>query len=399
MLIRQAPERHALTLVFHHIVGDGWSTIILLTELVKTYRAFAAGAPSPLPEPALQYADFASWQRSRVREEEMARQLAAWRERLAPPLPSLDLPTDRPRPATQTFRGLSETLLLPVDLAGGVRGLGAPVGATPFMVLLSGFAALAARWSGQEDLIVGSPFAGRDRQELEHVIGIFLNMLPLRIDLSGDPSFRTLLGRVREMAVAAYAGQEVPVERIIEEVQPERDPSRPPLFQVLFNLQGFPNRDFDVPGLRIETLPLREMPSRFDLTIYGEEIPSGEIFLDLVYNADLFDSATMLGFLAQLRQLLERAVAEPDVPVSRISLVTPETAALLPDPRVPLAAGEQRPVHERFAEQARRAPERIAVVDAAGSWSYGELAERAQDLAERLREAGVGPGNVVAILA
>jgi len=399
MLLRQAAERHALTLVFHHIVGDGWSTIVLLTELVRIYRAFAAGEPSPLPEPVLQYADFASWQRSLSREEEMARQLAAWRERLAPPLPVLDLPTDRPRPAVQTFRGLSETLLLPPELASGLRGLGGPVGATPFMVLLSGFAVLVSRWSGQEDLVVGSPFAGRDRQELEHVIGIFLNMLPLRIDLSSDPTFRTLLDRVREMAVAAYASQDVPVEKIIEEVQPGRDPSRSPLFQVLFNLQGFPNRDFDVPGLAIETLPLREMPSRFDLTVYGEEIPSGELFLDLVYNADLFDRATMLGFLAQLRQLLERAIAEPDTPVSRISLLTPEAAALLPDPSATFAAGEWRPVHERFAEQARRAPDRPAVVDAEGAWTYGELAEHAGDLARRLREAGIGPGDVVAVLA
>ncbi|HEX9941015.1 MAG TPA: condensation domain-containing protein, partial [Thermoanaerobaculia bacterium] len=403
-LVRVAADRHALALVYHHIVGDGWSSVVLLSELAQIYRAFATGEPSPLLELPIQYPDFAVWQRSRLREEEMARQLAAWRERLAAPLPVLELPTDRPRPAVQTFRGRSETLLLPPELADGLHHLGAPQGATPFMVLLSGFALLLSRWSGQEDLIVGSPIAGRDRRELERLIGIFLNMLPLRIDLSGGLSgglgFRALLGRVRETAVAAYAGQDVPVERLIEEVQPERDPSHPPLFQVLLNLQGFPNRDFDVPGLAIEAIRQRELPARFDLTVYGEEIESGEVFLDLVYNADLFDRATMLGLLAQLRHLLERTAAEPDAPVSRISLVTAEAAAVLPDPRAPLEPGVWTgAVHERFAEQARLAPDRPAVTDSSGTWTYGELAERAGDLAGRLRALGVGHGDVVAILA
>jgi amino acid adenylation domain-containing protein len=398
-LVRVAPERHALVLVYHHIVGDGWSSVVLLSELARLYRAFAAAEPSPLPELPVQVPDFAVWQRSRPREEETAKQLAAWRERLAPPLPVLDLPTDRPRPAVQTFRGRSEILLLPPDLATALRGLGAPRGATPFMVLLSGFALLLSRWSGQEDVIVGSPFAGRDRRELEPLIGIFLNMLPLRIDLSGEPGFGALLDRVREMAVAAYGSQDVPVERLIGEIQPDRDPSRSPLFQVLFNLQGFPGRDFDVPGLAIEVMPVRELPARFDLTVYGEEIESGEIHLDLVYNADLFDRATMLSLLDQLRHLLERAAAAPETPVSRLSLLTPEALAVLPDPRAPLAAGERPAVHERFAEQARLHPDRPAVMDAAGTWTYGELAERAGDFARQLREAGIGEGDVVAVLA
>jgi amino acid adenylation domain-containing protein len=402
-LVRVAPERHALVLVYHHIVGDGWSSVVLLSELARLYRAFAANESltetSPLPELPVQVPDFAVWQRSRPREEETAKQLATWRERLAPPLPVLDLPTDRPRPAVQTFRGRSEILLLPPDLATALRGLGAPRGATPFMVLLSGFALLLSRWSGQEDVIVGSPFAGRDRRELEPLIGIFLNMLPLRIDLSGEPGFGALLDRVREMAVAAYGSQDVPVERLIGEIQPDRDPSRSPLFQVLFNLQGFPGRDFDVPGLAIEVMPVRELPARFDLTVYGEEIESGEIYLDLVYNADLFDRATMLGLLDQLRHLLERAAAAPETPVSRISLLTPEAVAVLPDPQIPLLAGEQPAVHERFAEQARLHPDRPAVVDSAGAWTYGELAERAGDLTRQLREAGIGEGDVVAVMA
>jgi amino acid adenylation domain-containing protein len=398
-LVRVALERHALVLVYHHIVGDGWSSVVLLSELARLYRAFATGESSPLPELPIQYPDFAVWQRSRPREEETAKQLATWRERLAPPLPVLDLPTDRPRPAVQTFRGRSEILLLPPDLATALRGLGAPRGATPFMVLLSGFALLLSRWSGQEDVIVGSPFAGRDRRELEPLIGIFLNMLPLRIHLSGEPGFGALLDRVREMAVAAYGSQDVPVERLIGEIQPERDPSRSPLFQVLFNLQGFPGRDFDVPGLAIEVMPVRELPARFDLTVYGEEIESGEIHLDLVYNADLFDRATMLGLLDQLRHLLERAAAAPETPVSRLSLLTPKAMAVLPDPRAPLAAGERPAVHEQFAEQARLHPDRPAVMDAAGTWTYGELAERAGDLATQLREAGIGEGDVVAVLA
>ncbi len=398
-LVRLAPDHHAVVLVCHHIIGDGWSSAVLLSDLTQIYRAFAAGEPSPLLALPVQYADFASWQRTRLSDREMAEQLAGWRERLAPPLPVLDLPTDRPRPAVQSFRGMSEVLVVPPEVANGLRGLGADQGATPFMVLLSAFAVVLSRWSGQEDLIVGSPVAGRDRLELERMIGIFLNMLPLRVDLSGDPAFRGLLGRVRETALAAYTHKEVPVERILEEVQPGRDLSRSPLFQVLFNFLAFPHPSLDVPGLAIETVPTREMPSRFDFTVYAEEIRTGEISLDLVYNADLFDRATMTGFLAQLRRVLERAAAEPDTPISRISLLTPEAAAVLPDPRAPLATRDWTAVHERFAEQARLAPDRPAVIDSEGAWTYGELAERSDRLARRLRDLGIGSGDVVAILA
>lgn len=386
--------------VLHHIVGDGWSSSVLLSDLTEVYRALTAGEPPRLPELPIQYADFASWQRTRVRKKETARQLADWRERLAPPLPVLDLPTDRPRSAVQTYRGISEVLTLPPELAGRLRGLGSDQGASPFMVLLAGFSLLLSRWSGQEDLIVGSPMAGRNRRELEPLIGIFLNMLPLRVDLEGDPPFRALLDRVRETALAAYARQDVPVERLIAEVQPARDLSHSPLFQVLFNLQAFPHPVFDVPGLAIEALPLSELPSRFDLTIYAEEVRGEGISLDLVYNADLFDRATMAGLLAQFRQILERAAAAPDTSVSRISLVTPEAAAVLPDPRAPLAAGDRTgAVHERFAERARLHPDRPAVTDSRGTWTYGELAARAGELGGRLRALGVGPGDVVAVLA
>ena len=393
-------ERHDVVLVLHHVVGDGWSTSVLLAELTEIYRAFAAGLPSPLPELPVQYVDFAAWQRTRLREAEVARQLAGWKARLAPPLPVLDLPTDRPRPSVQTSRGLTEKLFLPPEAAGAVRALGADQGATPFMVLLAGYALLLSRWSGQEDLVVGAPIAGRDRRELERMIGVFLNMLPLRLDLAGDPTFRALLDRARETALAAYAGQDVPVERLIEEAQPKRDLSRSPLFQVLLNVQEFPHPAFDVPGLAIDPLPLREVPSRFDLTIYGEEVRSGGISLELVYNAHLFDRAAMAGFLAQLRQLLERAAAAPDTPISRLPLLTPAAAAVLPDPRAPLGAGPWTgAVHERFAERARRAPDRPAIRDAGGTWTYGELAARAGGLARRLGAAGVGRGDLVAIHA
>jgi amino acid adenylation domain-containing protein len=396
-LYRLAADRHAVVLVYHHIVGDGWSSNVLLGDLTAIYQG------ASLPELPIQYADFASWQRRRLSERDLAAQLAAWRERLAPPLPVLDLPTDRPRPAVQTFRGRSEVTVLPSDLAGALRGLGAAEGATPFMVLMAGFALLLSRWSGQEDLIVGSPIAGRDRLELERMVGIFLNMLPLRIDLAGssgaDLSFRALLGRVRETTLAAYALQEIPVERILAEVQPGRDLSRSPLFQVLLNLQAFPHAALDVPGLAIEPFSLSELPSRFDLTIYAEERAEGMV-LDLVYNADLFDRTTMTGLLGQLRQVLDQAVGMPETPVSRLSLLTPEAAATLPDPHTPLPSGDWTgAVHQRFAEAARRAPDRPAVKDRTGIWTYRELAERSGRLAHTLREAGVGRGDIVAIHA
>ncbi len=398
-LYRVGPESHVLTLTLHHIVADGWSIVVFLAEFAALYRAFHAGEPSPLPPLPLQYGDFARWQRERLGREESEAQLAYWRRQLRGPLPALDLPTDRPRPAVQTFQGASELLTLPAEVTSGLKALCHREGATPFMGLLAALLLVLHRWSGQDDLLVGSPIAGRDRRELEELIGIFLNTLVLRVDLAAAPTFRELLGRVRQTAIDAYARQEVPIERLIAELQPERDLSRTPLFQVLFNMQDFPARDFSLPGLTLTTLPVRDVPAKFDLTLYAAEV-EGEILCELIYNAGLFDRDTALQILAQLRHLLPQAIAAPAESIARFSLVPPETARLLPDPRAPLPAGVfPGAAHERFAAQARRVPDRLALIAGEEVWTYARLAAASDRLARRLAALGVGEGEVVAVYA
>ncbi|HEX6864210.1 MAG TPA: condensation domain-containing protein, partial [Thermoanaerobaculia bacterium] len=264
-LLRLSPAVHDLLVNAHHVVTDGWSVRILSKELVTLYEAFAAGRPSPLPELPAQYADFARWQRERLSGAELARQVAYWRERLGDDPPALDLPLDRPRPALQTYRGASATLVLPPDLAEGLRRTGLASRASLFMTLLAGFEVLLSRQSGQDDVLVGTPVAGRVRADVEDLIGFFLNTLVLRTDLSGHPTFRELLRRIRETALGAYAHQEVPFEKLLEVLQPERDLSRTPLFQVFFNLANFPDLGAELPGgLTVEALGGFEAESKFD---------------------------------------------------------------------------------------------------------------------------------------
>ncbi|HEX4965502.1 MAG TPA: amino acid adenylation domain-containing protein [Thermoanaerobaculia bacterium] len=396
-LVRLAGEEHVLLQTVHHIVSDGWSVRLMQRELTALYAAFAAGLPSPLPPLPVQYTDFARWQRRTAGE--MERQLAYWRGRLGDDPPRLDLPLDRPRPPVQTFRGGTVRALLPADLADGLRRLAASVRGSLFMALLAGFDLLLARLSGQDDVLVGTPVAGRVHADLEELIGCFLNTLVLRTDLSGNPTFRDLLGRVRGSAVGAYAHQDVPFEALLAALTPERDLSRTPLFQVFFNLGNFPDLGARLPGgLTVEPLSGAEAGSKFDLTIYAAESEEG-VALDLVYNAALFDPPRMEEMLRQYASLLAQAVAEPEAPPDRFSLLTPEGAALLPDPVAPQNGAWVGAVHELFAAQARRHPERPAVEDEAGAWTYGELAAAVRGLAAELRTAGIERGDRVAIWA
>jgi amino acid adenylation domain-containing protein len=399
VLLRYGPQEHDLLLTLHHIVSDGWSMRVVHRELVALYAAFAAGEPAPLPELPVQYADFAVWQRERLAGPELAHQVAYWRERLGGHPPVLDLPLDRPRPALQTFRGGVAHKMLPRDLADGLRRLGLESRASLFMVLIAGFDALLHRWSGQDDVLIGTPVAGRVRPEVEDLIGFFLNTLVLRADLSGRPSFAELVRRVREVAVGAYGHQDVPFEKILAEVQPERDLSRTPLFQVYFNLANFDVKKVPIPGgTVVEPLQVLEIESKFDLTVYATERPEG-IALNTVYNADLFDAPRIQELLRQYQLLLERCLADPRIAIDAVPLVTAEAAARLPDPAAPLSDDWRGAVHDLFAEQARRRPERLAVSDRDGDWTYGELAQAVDRLAGRLQAAGVGRGDRVAVWA
>jgi amino acid adenylation domain-containing protein len=395
-LLRLGTGEHVILVTMHHIVSDGWSRSVFLRELAALYRARLSGEPSPLPELAFQYADFAHWQRRCLAGEALAAELGYWKEHLRDLPPPLDLPADRPRPAEQTFTAGGASFFLAPPLTQALRSLARREGATLFMALVCGFATLLSRLSGQRDVVLGTPVAGRDRQELEGLIGFFLNVLVLRADLSGDPAFRGLLGRLREEALGAYAHQSVPFETMLAELQPERDLSRTPLFQILFNLVNLPPARAETGELSIESLGAPETGSKFDLTVYAVETLGG-IRLDLVYNADLFDGARIRHLLEQYESLLEQAVQEPDLELRRLSLVTRSALALLPCPADPLDEPEVESVVRLFLAQARRGPDRTALCRAGETWTYGELERWALACARALRARGLRPGEVVAV--
>ncbi|MEP7013165.1 MAG: non-ribosomal peptide synthase/polyketide synthase, partial [Acidobacteriota bacterium] len=397
-LLRLGDQEHTGLLTVHHVISDGWSQGLLLEELATLYGAFARGEASPLPEPAIQYADYGVWQRAWLHGPVLDRQLGYWRGRLTGAPPRLDLPTDRPRPTVQTFRVGQRSVRLTPNLSSALRALSRRQGATLFMTLLAAFDLLLSRHSGQEDLVVGTPIAGRGRIETEKLIGLFLNTLALRTDLSGSPSFADLVARVRETALGAYGHQDVPFEKILDDLRPSRDLGRTPLFQVFFNLLNLPNVKVELPGLALEAVPAPALGAKFDLTLYAAEHDGGLGF-EWVYNADLFDPARIEILSAQWESLLDQAVAAPERSIDDFSLRLEADRAILPDPTLPLPAGWPGSVVARFAEHAKLAPERPAILSDERNWTYGELDAASRRIAGRLRNDGIGAGDLVAIYA
>jgi amino acid adenylation domain-containing protein len=395
-LLRLSGLEYVLLLTIHHIVYDGWSYDIFFRELTALYNAFSSGKPSPLMELSIQYADFAVWQRDWLSGEVLESQLNYWKKKLSGDLPVLELPTDYPRPPIQTHRGAQESLELPPDLSERLKTLCQQKRTTLFMVLLAAFQILLSRHSGQEDMIVGTPIAGRNRLEIEGLLGLFVNTLVLRTDLSGNPSFRELLERVREVALGAYAHQDLPFEKLVEELHPERDLSRTPLFQVWFNMVNLADEHLYLSGLTVEPFQILETPSKFDLTLYVREQDSG-IRLDLVYNAELFAPERMVEMLVQFNHLLMQIVAHPEERIAQFSLVTPTAESLLPNPSQLLDGTEEEPISAYFSRQAQRVPEKLAVVDTQVAWTYKELDTRSNQLANYLLEHGIKGQDVIAI--
>ena len=423
-LLRLDEDEHVLLINMHHIISDGWSFAVLVQELEALYTAFVEGADAgervPLPELPIQYGDYAVWQREWLEgrqkdgeqinkgETPLKQQLEYWKRQLQGAPGVLELPADHPRPAVQTYQGASETLMLDSSLARGLKSLGQQSTDeaegekyTLFMALLAVFQILLSRYTGEEDVVVGSPFANRNRVEVEKLIGFFVNTLVLRTDLSHDPTFRELLKRVRRVCLEAHANQDIPFDNLIEELKPERDLSRTPLFQVFFNLLNivnYPMRPLDWPGLSVEVYWPHQAGVKFDLTLYAQELDEG-IRLEALYNADLFERSRIREMLAQMKYLVEQVIAHPDACISQYSLVTPEAALLLPDPGEPLSATWPGSVFSLFAEHAQMAPEHPALVDADGVWSYRDLNEHSNRLANYLLAQGIGSQAVVAIYA
>ncbi|HEX4885956.1 MAG TPA: amino acid adenylation domain-containing protein, partial [Casimicrobiaceae bacterium] len=390
-LWRLHPDEHWLQFTLHHIATDGWSTGVLVREMSQLYAAFHAGTPDPLPPLPVQYADYAVWQRQWLQGDTLARQVDYWRRALAQ-VPVLALPTDRPRPPLSSHRGGHVAFVVPRERVQALQALGRREGATLFMTLLAAFQVLLARYSGQDDIAVGVPTAGRSRPELEGLIGFFVNTLVLRADLAGAPSFRDLLAQVRDRALEAFAHQDVPFEKLVEELAPQRDLARNPLFQVSMVLQNAPAARWQLPGLQATPVDdVRAQSAKFDLTLILHE-RDGALHGTLEYAQDLFDAASIERMAAHWQVLLAAIVDAPAAPVAQLPLLTADqreaVLALGRGAAVPVPA---KTVHALFAEQAQRSPEALAVVHGAQQLTYRDLAQRAGRLAHRLRALGVGP--------
>ena len=396
-LLALGPEEHLLLLTLHHAISDGWSLGVLVRELAHGYLRGAGEELPPLP---VQYADFAAWQRRRVESGELDGQLAFWRERLAGAPPRLELPADRPRPALQSFRGRRLHRRFPADLAAGLEALSQRRGGTLFQTLFAAFATLLHRIAGSDDLVIGTPVANRNRSELEPLIGFFVNTLPLRADLSGDPAFVDLLARLQSEALRAFDQQDLPFERLVAELRPERSLSETPVFQVMFVLQNNVPPALRLDGLEMVPLDPDNGTSKLDLTVEATVAPEG-LLLAVEYSTGLFDATRMERLAGHLRNLLEAIVHEPERRLSDLSLLSAaERHQLLAEWNgTGLEGDAETTLHALIAAQAERTPKAVAVVFGDASLSYAELDRRARNLARRLRRLGVGPEVRVGICA
>ncbi|MEM9271366.1 MAG: amino acid adenylation domain-containing protein [Cyanobacteria bacterium P01_F01_bin.143] len=392
-LIQLRAEESILFLTMHHIISDGWSMGVLFQELSTLYQAYCLEQASPLPQLSIQYLDYAVWQRQWLGEEYLASQLSYWKQQLADAPPLLDLPTDQVRPALQSFTGSKYYQHLSGELNKSLHNLSQQEGVTLFMTLLAAFKGLLSRYTGSEDIVVGSPVAGRNRPEIEPLVGFFLNNLVLRTQLAGNPSFRELLQRVKQVTLSAYENQELPFEKLVEELQPERNLSYHPLFQVWFNLLNLESQELELPELKLELIPQTETASKFDLILHLQE-QAGGLEVEWVYNQDLFERQTIVGMATHFQNLLRGIVANPDGRIGNFRLLNEgEKTIFAHDPSLihpvnsfrefPLAAIAQS-IPDRFDQQIRQYPQNLAISSKNYQWTYQELASQANAIAQSI---------------
>ncbi|TCP59054.1 amino acid adenylation domain-containing protein [Tumebacillus sp. BK434] len=397
-LLRLGPVEHMLLLTMHHIITDEWSMGIFIEEMATFYAAFSTGITAHLQPLPIQYADYAVWQREWLQGELLQNQLAYWKDKLGGELPILQLPTDFQRPAVLSERGASRTFHLNAALTGQLNRLSQQEGTTLFMTLLAAFNTLLFRYTGQEDILIGTPIAGRRREEIDALIGFFVNTLVLRTDLSGGVGFRELLSRVRRTALDAYAHQDVPFERLVEELQPKRNMSYAPLFQAMFVMQNKQQKQVELDGLTMSAQPVASSTAKFDLSLTMTETADG-LTAKFVYNTDLFTADTIGHMEEHLTVLLESIIAFPDTDISALRLLTADEEHLLLTTWAGGATSsvEMKLLHQRFEEQASRTPDAEAVVSGDARLTYRELNERANRLAHYLQAQGVTTDTLVAI--
>ena len=409
-VLRLDDQESIFILVEHHLVHDGWTQGGLARNFLAIYSSMSEGRQTLLPEPVIQYADFAQWQRHWLSGELLENQLAYWKQQLAEAPPVLNLPTDRPRPAVQSFRGDEHTLILQADLAESLRAMSRCEGVTLFMTMLAAFKALLYRYTGQEDMVVGSGIANRQARETEDLLGMVINTIVLRTNLSGSPSFRELLKRARKVCLGAYAHQDLPFERLVEELRPERNLDYNPLFQVVFAFQDTVTPELELPGLTIDLLDAHNQSAKFDLNIValprreqlaGEETANvdGEITLLIEYSADLFDRETIVRMAEHYKVMLESAIKDADASITEMEMLTGKERRQLVEEWNETAAHYPGEIcaHELFEAQAELTPDAVAVTFGDQELSYRELNERANLVAHHLRSLGIAPETRVAI--
>lgn len=398
-LLRLGEADHLVLLAMHHIISDGWSLGILLREIAVIYDAFASGKPSPLPELPVQYADYASWQREWLQGDVLNEQVAYWRDQLADAPPHLDLPTDHARPAIQTYRGATHKFIVSPALYEGIKALSRQEGVTLFMTLLAAFDLLLRRYTNQDDIVVGTAIANRNFVETEDLIGFFVNTLALRTTLAGDPTVRELIGNVRAASLGASAHQDLPFEKLVEELQPQRDLSRPPFCQVNFDFQSVPSQTLRFANLAVTPFTALDIStSMFDMTLNMlEEIKSvdgtdAQLAGTFKYNTDLFDAETIERLAEHYQNVLTSLVADPDQRISQVAILSAaESQKMIGEWNQTRADYPQgRSIHCGFEEQAERTPDAVAVTFEGEQLSYGELNRKANRLANYLRSIGVG---------
>jgi amino acid adenylation domain-containing protein len=396
-LIRFAPDDHLLLIAMHHIVSDAWSVNIFLQELSTLYKGFTTQSDSSLPELPIQYRDFAEWQRNWLQGESLDQQLTYWVSQLAGAA-KLTLPADHARPTVRSYRGAHHSFTLSTDLTRKINELSKAEGVTIFMTLLAAFKVLLFRYTGEMDIVVGSPIAGRNRVETEKLIGFFVNSLALRTDLSGNPTFRQLVARVREVGLGAFAHQDLPFEKLVEELNPVRDTSQTPIFQVMFGVQNAPRSAVDLHNLAVKRVRVDSQTAKFDLTLLMTESANG-LSGQLEYSADLFEAATIELLQQHFENLLTSIIANPDARIAALPLLgaREQQQVLIDWNTTETAYPRAQCIHHLFEEQALRRPNDVAVIFNDRKMTYGELNGRANQLAHYLRKQGVGPDVIVGL--
>ncbi|MFE4118690.1 amino acid adenylation domain-containing protein, partial [Priestia sp. YIM B13448] len=397
-LVQLGKEEWLLLCTMHHIISDAWSIGILINELLAFYEEETSEKPAGLSSLSIQYADFAKWQKQWLKGEVLDQQLTYWQEELSGELPILQLPVDRPRPVTQTYAGDTYRVILPDTLLSPLKDLSRQEGSTLFMTLMAAYQSFLARYTGQEDILVGSPIANRNHKGVEGLIGFFVNTLVYRADLSGNPTFREILSQIKKKALKAYEYQDIPFEKVVEAVQPERSTSHSPIFQTMFTLQNIKQERLELSGRSLEMIESNISIAKFDLSLTAFEVEEG-LFVSFEYNTDLFDSRTIARMAEHFENWLNEIVHHPDESFTKLSMLSEtEQKQLLEEWNdTDVVYAHESMIHELFEQQVMRTPEAVAVVYEDGQLTYQEINEKANQLAHYLQKRDIGPESLVGI--